>query len=380
MSPKAPKGKISISGPFDARHVSGVSIPGVTNPIPGIQRSNTTTSSIQPDSIPTHSFAATGTEEITRPKRANTIAHTLSRPSVRLKTSISRLRTRSHSNSPDPHRKRDETVETVPEAEEDSVNAQTDAVDMSTASLRQKPSMSRLRERARTNPVEQARRERDVIPEAVMSVMPTPLEKPMPVVTGKQLPPLRLRESSRERNEVKTTMVDLPDHSHRNLPQVLPRVQKPQPQLQPQRLPPSIQEQQPSLKANRTIVAPLDRSHRNLPVQQSQSHLQSREATSQVQPKVHQGPPALPMKPLPARAQVVTRPKRADSGTAIDFSDAPAQGRPLGFKEILAVSSLEQRMALYTKTRKYWATADHGLDEWVWKAGTGPRRPVYTHA
>jgi hypothetical protein len=69
-----------------------------------------------------------------------------------------------------------------------------------------------------------------------------------------------------------------------------------------------------------------------------------------------------------------------DSGTAIDFPDAPSQRKPLGFKEIIAVRSLEQRMALYKRTREYWATADHGLDEWVGKAGNGPRRAVYSHA
>jgi hypothetical protein len=334
MSPKAPKGKISISGPFDARHVSGVNILGVTNPVAELQRSNTTAFSIQPDSIPTHSFAATGTEEVTKPKRANTIAYSLSRPSLKLKTSISRLRARSHSNSLDTHRKREETVESVPEAEEDKENAQSV---MSTASLRQKPSTSRLRERAREIPIEQARRQKSSFPDVVMSVMAAPLEKPVLVVREKQLPPLKLRERE-GKVVVKTTMVELPDHSHRNLPQAQ---QQPEPRPQPQ----------------------------------SRSWSQSRP-----QPRVQLQQPAPPPKPVQAKAQIVTRPKRADSGTALDFCDTLAQSRPLGFKEILAVNSLEQRMALYKKTREYWATVDHGLDEWVARAGTGPRRPVYSHA
>jgi hypothetical protein len=41
----------------------------------------------------------------------------------------------------------------------------------------------------------------------------------------------------------------------------------------------------------------------------------------------------------------------------------------LGFKEILAVKSLEERMALYKKTRDYWASTDHGLEEWMGRAG-----------
>ncbi|KAF2788211.1 hypothetical protein K505DRAFT_366678 [Melanomma pulvis-pyrius CBS 109.77] len=289
----APKAKtITISGPFDARHVGGIGIPGVTNPVGGIQQSYT---SIQPDLIPTHSFAATGTSEITKPKRANTIASTLSRPSLHLKTSISRLRARSSSNSPDTYRRRErDSLQ-----EEDKENE----VDMSTASLRKKPSISRLRERAKSNPADQARRqrslERDTIPEAAPAA---------PAAVEKQLPPLRLR-SSMSRMVLKTTTINLQDHSHRHQQQVQPS----QTQIEPPRT-------------------------------------------------------------VPAKKQPPTRPKRADSGTAIDFTHVSREERPMGFKEIIAVSSFEQRMALYKKTREYWATADHGLDEWVGKAGT--RRPM----
>jgi hypothetical protein len=66
---------------------------------------------------------------------------------------------------------------------------------------------------------------------------------------------------------------------------------------------------------------------------------------------------------------MMTRPKRADSGTAIDFDDVPVEERPMGFKEIMAVKSFAERMECYRKTREYWAKADHGLGEWVGKAG-----------
>lgn len=56
---------------------------------------------------------------------------------------------------------------------------------------------------------------------------------------------------------------------------------------------------------------------------------------------------------------------RTDSGTAIDFKDVPVEERPVPFQEIMAVPSLQARMAMYKKTREYWATADHGLSEWV---------------
>jgi hypothetical protein len=60
--------------------------------------------------------------------------------------------------------------------------------------------------------------------------------------------------------------------------------------------------------------------------------------------------------------------KRSDSGTAIDFSDLPVEERPVPFKEIMAIPSLSERLAMYKKTRDYWATADHGLGEWVERA------------
>jgi hypothetical protein len=70
--------------------------------------------------------------------------------------------------------------------------------------------------------------------------------------------------------------------------------------------------------------------------------------------------------------QPLIRPKRADSGTAIDFDRVPAQERPSPFQDIMAVQSLAERMELYKKTREYWAYADHGLVEWTGLA-SGPK-------
>jgi hypothetical protein len=64
-------------------------------------------------------------------------------------------------------------------------------------------------------------------------------------------------------------------------------------------------------------------------------------------------------------SQPPARPKRKDSGTAIDFTNVPVQERPIPFKEIMAVASLPERMVMYKKTREYWASADHGLVEWT---------------
>ncbi|CAI9637727.1 unnamed protein product [Alternaria burnsii] len=70
--------------------------------------------------------------------------------------------------------------------------------------------------------------------------------------------------------------------------------------------------------------------------------------------------------------QPLARSKRADSGTAIDFKDVPVQERPIPFKEIMATPTLAERMAMYKKTREYWAHADHGLVAWTERAA-GPK-------
>jgi hypothetical protein len=78
-------------------------------------------------------------------------------------------------------------------------------------------------------------------------------------------------------------------------------------------------------------------------------------------PRMKETPPPLPV-----------RPRRADSGTAIEFDNLPVAERPMGFKEIAAMQSYRDRMALYEKTRDYWANAEHGLAEWTGRSG-GPR-------
>ncbi|KAL5120993.1 hypothetical protein ACEQ8H_001181 [Pleosporales sp. CAS-2024a] len=69
------------------------------------------------------------------------------------------------------------------------------------------------------------------------------------------------------------------------------------------------------------------------------------------------------------------RPKRADSGTAIAFDDVAEPERPLPFQTILATEGFDERMAMYKKTRDYWAYADHGLVEWTVRAGGPKSRP-----
>lgn len=280
----------TISAPFDAHHVGGVSIPGATNPIAGLQRSPKTFG-LEPDESPSHTYVATGTTEV--PRRSNTIASTLSRPSLRLKTSISILRGRSSSHSPDTYRRkeRDQTVESPDNK-------------MPVQSLRKKPSTSRL----------WGRSHHDTQPK----VTPPKREEPERVPPPPPHPPLvALVETSLPTLTRKTSAVHITSQSTAESPEQY-------------KSPYSFNPVTPSL------------------------------------------PPPPPKKELPS-----VRPKRADSGTAIDFNDVPVQKRPLGFKEITSVLSFEQRMALYQKTRDYWANADHGLDEWVGRAGF--RRPLVSY-
>ncbi|KAF2676612.1 hypothetical protein K458DRAFT_180541 [Lentithecium fluviatile CBS 122367] len=283
----------TISGPFDARHVGGVSIPGVTIPIAGIQRSSTT-SGLEPDETPSHTFVANGNVEV--PRRSNTIASSLSRPSLRLKTSMSILRGRSSSNSPDTYRRKDRVQTSDPQGSSLQKG-------MPVQSLRKKPSTSRLWGRTHHDTPAKTVPPKSNEPERAAAPPPPPPPPPAaPVETS-----------------------------------ILTLSRKPS-----------------TLRTSSQSIAK--------PSEQYKS------------PYAYNPTPPSPPPPLPTKEQPPVRPKRADSGTAIDFNDTPAQERPLGFREILAVSSFEERMALYKKTREYWANADHGLEEWVGRAAV--RRPV----
>ncbi|ORY15990.1 hypothetical protein BCR34DRAFT_584693 [Clohesyomyces aquaticus] len=229
---------VIISRPFDARHVAGVGIPGTTNPL-GVQRAFTASETDTTDTT------TDGKKMEAKPKRSNTIASSFARPSLRLKTSLSRL-ARSASNPPDAN------------------------------------TAQRRRERESSRP---ARVEEDARGDGERQVQrdhrPSTSRGPRAAASDERHPQHQSqRESSRGRQSSR------PSHSSLN------------------------------------------------------SH------------------------PLPPPS----RPKRADSGTAIDFSDVPEGARPLGFREIIAVRSFKDRMMLYKRTREYWAYADHGLEEWVGRA------------
>lgn len=274
---------VTISAPFDARHVGGVNIPGAMIPISGVERSSTT---LEPDITPSHTFVAHGNTEI--PWRSNTIATSISRPSLKLKTSMSLLRGRSNSSADRTSAKREET-------ESPYENSQ---ADMSAHSLRTKTSRFWHKTHHESPLVESAQKEEEVLEAS----RPVPLPKDLPILGPKQsLSPIP---------SIRTAGLYTYDTSS---------------------LPPL-----PPVADMRPIVPP--RTSSKLPL--------------------------------------TVRPKRADSGTAIDFDDVLTEERPLGFKEILVVHSHAERMALYKKTREYWAHADYGLNEWVYRTGTKFTVPI----
>jgi hypothetical protein len=267
-----------ISGPMDAKHVGGINVMGNR----GLNIDNYFTSTaIVPDDSPSHTFMAVGKTEI--PRRSDTIASTIRRPSISLKRSISKLRRSSSSHPSEPHHKvENEQPLDKPMSRSESPNTH--------RPLRMQSSMSRLRQRVG-------------------------LDRELYVHDRKALARLTTASS------IYTTMSD----SEPARTSILPHRQS------------SIIQRQSSTIPRRP--SPIERQPSN----------------------ANQQPPQPP-----------SRPTRADSGTAIDFNNIPVQERPIPFKEIMAVSSFADRMAMYKKTREYWASADHGLVTWTERA-VGPK-------
>lgn len=96
-----PKSRL-ISGPMHARHVGGVSITGGTGGNTSLDTYFVPTS-LEPDVLPSHTYAASGTTEV--PRRSKTFTDAVRRPSLSMKRSISRLRSGSRSHSSEGHRR-----------------------------------------------------------------------------------------------------------------------------------------------------------------------------------------------------------------------------------------------------------------------------------
>ncbi|KAJ4362843.1 hypothetical protein N0V95_001217 [Ascochyta clinopodiicola] len=261
-----PKARL-ISGPMHARHVGGVSITGGTGGNTSLD-SYFAPTSLEPDELPSHTYAASGKVEV--PRRSNTFSDAVRRPSLSLKRSISRLRSGSRTRSSEGHQRS--------QSDNHAIMATTGSDPIFTQPAQQKPS---------------------------------------PIPTR---PNLSLDWDVHDY----TAVSERPESNTAPKP----------PQKDLRRLNPKISMYSMSAYSI---------------------------ATDYETPPRKEVPPPLP-----------SRPRRADSGTAIEFDKLPVEERPLGFKEITAVQNYKDRMALYEKTRDYWANAEHGLAEWTGRTG-GPR-------
>ncbi|KAF1931911.1 uncharacterized protein M421DRAFT_417646 [Didymella exigua CBS 183.55] len=257
-----PKSRL-ISGPMHARHVGGVSVTGGTGGNTSLD-SYFAVTSVEPDELPSHTYAASGMVEI--PRRSNTFTNAVRRPSLTLKRSLSRLRSGSISQG-------------------------------------HKRSQSDIR------PNLKATRSDPVVPHPVQ-------DKPSPV------------------HARPNTSFGWDVHTSRNASESRAEAVPPLP--------------------------PISLSRLN--AKMSMCNMSASSVTTDYEAITRKEEPLL----LPVR------PKRSDSGTVISFDDVPEETRPMGFKDIAAVRNYEDRMALYERTRDYWANAEHGLAEWTGRTG-GPR-------
>ena len=62
----------------------------------------------------------------------------------------------------------------------------------------------------------------------------------------------------------------------------------------------------------------------------------------------------------PAEKWPVALPPTQDHG-----AKSPTSDKPLGYRDIVTMKSSTERIASYNKTRDYWASADHGLNDWI---------------
>ncbi|KAH6643636.1 hypothetical protein C7974DRAFT_1932 [Boeremia exigua] len=265
----SPKSRL-ISGPMHARHVGGVSITGGTGGNTSLS-SYFAPTSLEPDELPSHTYAASGIVEV--PRRSNTFTNAVRRPSLSLKRSLSRLRSSASARSSEGHKR----------SQSDNRGVMTDT---------------------RSDPP-------DTCSSHVIQRKPSPI--PSQPSTGLDWD-----------TPTATTRPDSPDLG--------------------------------------AVPIPPPKNYSRL---HSKVSMYSMSAYS-----VATDHDMVPKKDLPT--QVPVRARRADSGTAIEFDDLPVEQRPTGFKEIAAIKSYEDRMAMYEKTRDYWANAEHGLAEWTGRTG-GPR-------
>jgi hypothetical protein len=355
-----------------------------------------------PDELPSHTFVATGNIEV--PKRSDTIAGTIRRPSLSIKRSLSKLRRRSSISH---------TSETRSTSKDDARLGRSDSVETrkSARPLRMQSSLSRLRQRVGLD------RDLSASPPTSQRVTPEPRGAPgairkhdlpislsaSPPSSQRTTPEPQAAPAPIRKNDLPLRAYESPPPSHRVTPepQVAPTpLRKNDLPLRAYVSPLSSLRGTPELQAAPAAVPKNDlplRAYASLSRDTSSSSSATKprkpiastfitrkppssqrepsfvgRKPSTIQQKTFQPPHHQTSAPPPRPAQPPSRPKRADSGTAIGFEKVPAQQRPLPFQEIMAVKSFAERMAMYKRTREYWAYAEHGLVEWTGKAA-GPK-------
>lgn len=305
-----------ISGPIDAKHVGGINVMGGQQP--SIVDNYFSKNALEPDQLPSHTFVATGNIEV--PRRSDTFGGTVRHPSVAIRRSLSKLRRSSTSHQNEPR-----SVSETRGRAHTEMNRSDSERSKSARPLRMQSSLSRLRQRVGLD------RDQHPSPPASKPATPEPEQEPKeeqesetaPTPIQKDYPPLEVRRTRSTRTASYTSRYSEPEETPIN------------PSRQP--------------------YHPIDRKPTTIHRRPSPTSV-----------------PAIPIVPPTTTTTPPVRPKRADSGTAIAFDKVPAQERPLPFQQIMAVPSLAERMALYKKTREYWACADHGLVEWTGRA-VGPK-------
>jgi hypothetical protein len=305
---------------MDAKHVGGVNVMGGMQP--SILDSYFDSAAKVPADPPFHTSLTAGKTDI--PMRSVTTAGSLRRPSLSFRRSFSNLRRKSVSQVSDTRNTsplRNQSNMAVDKSDDENLKS-------SVRPLRLQSSMSRLRQRVGLD--------KDLYEPTAIVRPATSEPKASPEPMQKHQRPLRSTKSfSRviSPSPPRSTESELPQSAH------------------------------PPLRRVSDFMA-----HRQSPPRQQVSTVQRR--TSPTTRTLSLTTTAtIPFKQPPVR------PKRADSGTAIDFHHVPTQERPSPFQEIMAVQSLAERMEMYKKTREYWASADHGLVEWTGRA-SGPRKIV----
>lgn len=341
---------LTISGPVNAKHVSGFNV--LANTQTSSIDSYFENTNIRPDLFPSHTFVASGKTEV--PRRSDTIVNTIRKPSVSLRRSISRLGRRSISHISELHHR----SATPPQADMSLARSESTNV---RRPLRMQSSMSRLRQRVGLDKDLSRHVPLSKSTASTVEQAPEPIAKDEPVLKTRRSMPRMTSTTFHGSAERSTSAPPHSTHSHKVRREVSMVTRQPSNTSQ-------SSTEYSSSAPSRTLHSQSMHPKASTIIRQSSTDQRHRMSVERKPspPLPSQAPP-----PPPSQKPLV-RPKRADSGTAIDFHRLPIDERPLGFQEILSITSHADRMTSYQKAREYWAHADHGLSAWT-EGAQGPR-------